>query len=363
MRFGKIAGKESATGVVFKFETGVTFRSPELELNDIGFMLTSNEINHFTWVGLQRQKPFSVFRSARINYNHWLRWDFSGKFMYDAFNTNAHAVFKNNWQTGTGVTWNPYEVSNNALRGGSAMRRPAGMGQFGYLQSDSRKKIVGSLNFFYARGFDNTVKFNDINFTLRMQPINALNFSISSGYNNAWRRQDQFVSEVNYNGTTRTVVSEVNQKTLRFTARLNYNITPDLTLQYYGQPFITRPLYQNFAYITDPLNATYDNRFHKYTPSEIRLDNGSYLVDENHDGRTDYSFSKPDFNFVQFRSNLVLRWEYIAGSEIFLVWSQGATPDVAGDINTPLSKSLFDNAFGQEARNIWLVKMTYRFLK
>jgi hypothetical protein len=363
LRFGKIAGKQSKSGRVFKFETGATFRSPELELNDIGFMLTANEINHFTWAGLQWQKPFGIFRTARVNYNHWLRWDFGGKFLYDAFNTNAHANFKNNWQAGTGLTWNPFEMSNNALRGGSAMLRPSGMGQFGYLQSDSRKKITASLNFFYARGFHNTVKFNDISLTLRAQPMNALNFSIMGGYNNMWRRQDQYVSEANYNGTKRTIVSEVTQNTLQFRARLNYNITPDLTLQYYGQPFITRPTYQNFAYITDPLNTTYDSRFHRYAANEISFNNGNYLVDENHDGKTDYNFSKPDFNFVQFRSNLVLRWEYIAGSEVFLVWSQGSTPDVASDLNTPLSKSLFDNAFGKEAKNIWLVKMTYRFLK
>jgi Domain of unknown function (DUF5916)/Carbohydrate family 9 binding domain-like len=363
IRFGKIAGNRSASGRVFKFETGATFRSPELELNDIGFMLTADEINHFTWVSLQWQKPVSVFRRARVNYNHWLRWDFGGKFLYDAFNVNGHANFKNNWETGTGFTINPYEMSNNALRGGSAMLRPPGMGQFGYLRSDSRKKVMASLNFFYARGFSNTVKFNNINLDVRVQPINALNFSISAGYDNMWRKQDQYVTETNFKSSSRTIVSEVTQNTLNFRARLNYNITPDLTLQYYAQPFVTRPLYKNFAYITEPLNPTYENRFRPYAANEIREENGYYLVDENHDGAADYSFRKPDFNFVQFRSNLVLRWEYLAGSEIFLVWSQGATPDVAGDINTPLSKSLFDNAFGQESRNIWLVKMTYRFLK
>jgi hypothetical protein len=86
-------------------------------------------------------------------------------------------------------------------------------------------------------------------------------------------------------------------------------------------------------------------------------------VDENGDGVTDYSFGQPDFNFVQFRSNLVARWEYKAGSELFLVWSQGNTPDVAGDLDSPLSRSLFDNIFAQQSRHIFLVKLTYRFLK
>jgi hypothetical protein len=163
----------------------------------------------------------------------------------------------------------------------------------------------------------------------------------------------------------RTIVSEVKQKTLRFVARLNYNITPDLTLQYYGQPFITRPRYKNFGYVSNPLAKKYDNRFHPFTASEISYDtnNSAYNVDETGDGLADYSFSNPDFNFVQFRSNLVIRWEYKAGSELYLVWSQGSTPDAFGDLDTPITKSLFDNAFADQARNIFLIKWTYRFLR
>ena len=80
-----------------------------------------------------------------------------------------------------------------------------------------------------------------------------------------------------------------------------------------------------------------------------------------HDGKIDYTFGKPDFNFVQFRSNLVARWEYKPGSELYLVWSQGSTPDVASD--SPLGKSLFDNIFDQQPHNIFLMKWTYRFIK
>ena len=161
----------------------------------------------------------------------------------------------------------------------------------------------------------------------------------------------------------RTIVGEVEQKTLRFTGRLSYNITPDLTLQYYGQPYISRPLYSRFAYVSQPQAARYDERFHVFNSQEIRFQNGSYLVDENADGNTDYSFTQPDFNFVQFRSNLVVRWEYKAGSELYLVWSQSNTPDAQSDLYTPLAESLFDNAFAKQGRSSFLIKWTYRWLK
>ncbi len=362
-RFGKIGGKSGKLGQVFKFETGLTVRSPGLELNDIGFMLTANEINHFTWAGLHYQKPFAFFRNARLNYNHWSRWDYNGQFIYQAFNFNSHATYKNNWQSGTGLTWNPFDISNNALRGASSIRRPPGLGHNFYVVTDSRKKVYAVWEMFHFWGFENTVKGSDYGVSVYFQPLNALKVSLSGNQSYNWRRQDQFVSSITQNNTTRTIVGEVKQKTLRFTGRLSYNITPELTLQYYGQPFITRPIYNNFAYVANPLAKKYDDRFQTFNADEINFVNGEYRVNETTAGMPEYSFSRPDFNFVQFRSNLIARWEYRAGSELYLVWSQGNTPDASGDLNTPLANSLWDNAFADQSRHSFLIKWTYRFLK
>ncbi len=362
-RFGKTGGKPGRLGQVFKFETGVTVRSPGLELNDIGFMLTANEINHFTWAGFHFQKPVSVFRTARLNYNHWSRWDYGGQFLYQAFNFNSHATFTNFWQGGTGFTWNPYDVSNNALRGTSALRRPAGVAHNVYLTSDTRKPVFVNLNTFNFWGFDNTVKGNDVGLSLIMQPFNALRVTLSGNYSYNWRRQDQYVSTAETPQGTRTIVGQVSQNTLRFTGRLTFNLTPDLTLQYYGQPFITRPVYRNFAYVTNPLARRYDDRFQSLGAGQLTLVGDAYEVDEDADGNAEYRFSRPDFNFVQFRSNLVVRWEYKAGSELYLVWAQGSTAEAAGELDTPLAGSLWDNAFAEGSRNSFLVKWTYRFLK
>jgi hypothetical protein len=207
------------------------------------------------------------------------------------------------------------------------------------------------------------VKSNDVSLAVIFQPINSLSISLSGEYSYFWRRQDQFVSNNTFNDSYRTVVAEVSQNTLRFTGRITYNITPDLTLQYYGQPYITRPLYSHYGYVSNPLAKNYNDRFYVYSPDQITSSTNEFFIDENKDGNPDYSFTKPDFNFVQFRSNLILRWEYKPGSELYLVWSQSNTPDVSDDLNTPLFKSLFDNAFAEQGRNIFLIKCTYRFLR
>lgn len=364
IRFGKSGGRAGKLGQVFRFETGVTFRSPGLELNDIGFMYSANEINHFTWMGLRFQRQFSIFRSLALNYNHWSRWDFGGQFLYQAFNFNSHAVFKNNWMFGTGVTWNPYEVLNHALRGASSLRRPPGIGHSFYIISDSRRKIFAEVNGFNAWAAGNTVISNTIGLDLVVQPADAFKFSLGGEYSYYTRKQDQFVANITFNNETRTIVGRVKQNTLRFTGRMTYNITPDLTVQFYGQPFITRPLYERFGLVTDPMSKSYDQRFTVFSPQQIFDNNNLYSIDEDRDGIIDYEFSKPDFNFVQFRSNLVVRWEYKPGSELYLVWSQSNTPAEANaDFGTPVFSSLFDNAFAEEGRNIFLVKWTYRILR
>ncbi|WP_304237800.1 DUF5916 domain-containing protein [Jiulongibacter sediminis] len=364
IRIGKSGGTgKGEKGRVFNFDSGVTYRSPELELNDIGFMQTANEINHFTWAGFRYPKSFGKFRNARINYNHFFKWDFDGQLMFQLFNVNAHATFQNNWSMGSGLNWNTFDVSNNALRGGSAIRRPPGFGQWGYINSDQRKKIQAFAQGSYFVGKDAVMNFTNVNFTLSAQPIDAMSVSLSTGYNHSYRKQDQYVSQVSYGDVIRTIVSSVNQNTWRYTLRLNYNITPDLTLQYYGQPFITRPEYEGYGYVKDPLNKSYNDRFHRFTSSQITEQDGSFMIDENGDGETDYSFGDPNFNFMQFRSNLVARWEYKAGSELYLVWSQGNTPDTGNYWEQTLNQNLFSNLFGQQANNIFLVKLTYRFLK
>ncbi len=77
------------------------------------------------------------------------------------------------------------------------------------------------------------------------------------------------------------------------------------------------------------------------------------------DGIEDYSISNPDFNFRQFRSNLVVRWEYLPGSTLYLVWSQGRT---SSDTNGMFSYGQdMKDLFQIVPHNVFLVKFSYWF--
>ena len=133
-----------------------------------------------------------------------------------------------------------------------------------------------------------------------------------------------------------------------------------MTIQYYGQPFIFKADFSDFNYVNDPIAERLNERVTMYDSQQISFEDGVYSVDEDRDGNTDYAFGDPDFAFVQFRSNMVFRWEYIPGSEIFLVWSQGITG--LGDVNDSFGTIIDQELLGQRPLNTFLLKATYRFV-
>jgi hypothetical protein len=154
---------------------------------------------------------------------------------------------------------------------------------------------------------------------------------------------------------------ELDQKTFSFTFRVSYTINPELTIEYYGQPFVSAGTYSNFKKITDTDAEKFRDRYHIFT-SDVITYNSSYNVydvDENMDGTIDFSVGNPDFNFRQFRSNLVIRWEYSPGSTIFLVWSQGRTSSASTGIFS-YGNDMKD-LFNIVPHNVFLLKFSYWF--
>ena len=344
----------------WRFESGFTWRSPELELNDIGFQRQADDLRHYAWVGYRSLKPFSIFRSLGLNYNHWTTWDFEGNHNQLQWNINSWAQFKNNWFGNIGFNYRPIRHSNSALRGGPRLRGSQNFNYWNGINSDNRKKIRFGLFHSGGKAFDDSFNFFNINFSISYQPTNALQLSINPEYN-INNDKLQFVENVEVGNETKYINAKIKQHTLGMSLRVNYTINPNLTIQYYGQPFISRGRYSNFKSIINAQASNFEDRFQLYGSNQISLDenNGLYLVDEDSNGTIDFEFGEPDFSFVQFRSNLVIRWEYIPGSEVFLVWSQGVTS--SGNPEDNLFTGLDDQILGQEKNNNFLIKATYRF--
>jgi len=158
------------------------------------------------------------------------------------------------------------------------------------------------------------------------------------------------------------ILSQIDQQIVSMSVRLNYNITPDFTIQYWGQPFLAAMDYSRFKEVTDPMAEELEDRYHEFTESEITLneEENRYYVDDNNDGISDYSFDNPDYNYDQFLSNLVARWEFRPGSILYLVWSQTRSYyDNTGSFS--LEDNLNHLYSEEKPYNVFLIKFTYRF--
>jgi hypothetical protein len=195
---------------------------------------------------------------------------------------------------------------------------------------------------------------------VNIRPMNALSISFSPDYS-IQNSELQYVATTQVNNNPRYIFAELDQKTMSFTFRLNYTFTPELSLEYYGQPFVSAGKFTNFKRTTATNADKFRDRYRNFTTGEVNynaIDN-NYSIDENAKGVSDYTFANPDFNFRQFRSNLVIRWEYLPGSTVFLVWSQGRTSTaINGDF--AYGRDMKD-LFGIEPHNIFLVKFSYWF--
>ena len=348
------------TGNKFRFEGGFNWRSPELEFNDLGFQRTADDLRHNFWMSYRTLKPFGAFRNIQFNYNHWSAWDFEGNHNLLMWNVNTNMQFKNNWGTGAGMNITPISYSNSALRGGPRLKNSGGLSGHLWFGTDNRKKI--RINPFYSFSKNTVSNSNSISLNFTYKPTDALSISVNPRFSKNKDQLQYVQNDIEFGNEARYVNATIDQNTLSASLRLNYTINPDLTIQYYAQPFISRGRYSDFKYITNPVANNFNDRFQLYSDNQISFDsnNGVYLVDEDIDGNTDYEIGNPDFSFVQFRSNLVVRWEYISGSEIFLVWSQGVTSfaDSSDDLFDGLKTGILD----QKPENIFLLKMTYRFV-
>lgn len=343
----------------WNYTSWISWRSPGLELNDVGYLRMADDIFQVIWVGYRYYQPIGIFRNLNINFNQWSGWDFGGNNRYKGGNINAWTQFTNYWQAGLGININGNERDNHILRGGPSVKLPGGISIWANIQSDSRKKFVSSVNARWYKTPEQFMNYRNIRLRVVYKPTDALSFSVSPVFS-VNDNQLQYITTAETTGDSRYLLGTIHQRTFATEFRANLCITPNLTLQYYGQPFISAGRYKHFKYITSPGAGRFTDRFQLIPEQALAFDATEeiYSVDENLDGQTDYTFDKPDYNALFFLSNLVIRWEYTTGSTLYLVWSQnrsdfGNTGDFrfGEDMNT-----LFD----VYPHNIFMVKFSYR---
>ena len=344
----------------WRYNAGAIWKSPGLELNDIGFLRQADIIRQYASVTRLYNKPSKWYRRANLSLEQSTEFDYQGNYNRFQLEGQGFVNYKNNWWTEVGFGYKPRIFSNTILRGGPRWKWNNENFVFLFSGTDQRKKFSTTLGIVYSRAAENQFTFHRYVWRMNYQPTDRLSANLELQLQSN-PNKTQYVTESAFGSDARYIMAEIENQSLTPTLRINYSINPNLTLQYYGQPFIFKAQYSNFNYVTDATADKLPDRVAWYSDEQIKFIDGTYIIDENSDGISDYSFGDPDFAFMQFRSNMVLRWEYIPGSEIFLVWSQGITD--FGDVERNVFQLASQDLFSSGSENTFLLKATFRFVR
>jgi len=199
-------------------------------------------------------------------------------------NINLYTQFKNYWSLATGLNLQGQRISNSMLRGGPSMKIPGSINNYISIRTDNRKKL--SFNFMMSnnRGRYKSSVSNTYSLQATYKPLKTLSISLRPNYN-INRRDMQYVTKQYFNDEERYIFAGIDQKVLGMSLRLNLSLTPNLTIQYWGQPFIAAGKYSDFKRITNNLADDYTDRFHTFSGDEITYysDDDYYAIDEDLD--------------------------------------------------------------------------------
>ncbi len=348
---GKVSIGKASKGY-WRYSTEFLWRSPGLELNDLGYMQTADVIEQENSLSYSITEPVSLFKTFSVGVTQYNNWDFAGDYLSSNAALSLYAGFLNNWTFSSGVSYATPSLDLRILRGGFAMRMPSSFSMNFSVKSDDSRPLFFTSGLGMQSWQDDDAHLLSLQAGVNVRPMNTLSLSFNAEYSTN-KDNLQYVSALEYGGSPRYILGTIVQHTLGLTFRIDWNISPELSIQYYGSPFASVGSYSEFKYVTHPRSGDYRQRFDVYAFSR---QGNSILLDESGDGAADYSIPAPDFSFSQFRSNLVFRWEYMPGSQIYFVWASDVTG--TGSTGTSLRESLRDlgNIF---PNNTFLVKASY----
>jgi hypothetical protein len=324
-------------GGITRFSTSAWYITPGFEINDVGFRTRADEAGASAWFALRPTKPFSIFRRGQLNFNAYGTTNTDGLLLGNGGNINANGQFTNFWNgyAGMGINNALASYDDRAARGGPALFRPRSLSFWMGSDGDSRQAIAPSVSVNGGRRLDGLGSSWNAGVGAQFRAGTQLQGSLLMNYGRNIDDQ-QWLGNFVDGATNAYTFARLYQNTTSLTFRLNYTVTPTLSIESYLQPFVSEGEYTNWRALADGRASSADARFRPYT---LRGAPGG-------------------FRFGQLRSNNVVRWEYLPGSVLFFVWTQGRDTFTDAPTSYSVSTSVND-LLGQRPQNVFLIKASF----
>ena len=340
----------------WNFTETFNWLSPGFDLNDVGYLKQADKLSNETSVKFRQTDTWKNFRANGITLSQHNQWDYGGNSFGNSFTLDWQSMLINRYQINLKQTYGWNWVHSRRLRGGPDIRFGEWYNVVVSFNTDKAKRVIFTFDYSGDYNLHGDYSFNTFSPNLTFRLGNHVSLS---GQFNYVRNLDemQYVTTVALNPENPIyIVGNMDQKTYGLTMKLQVNVTPDISIQWYGSPFTSTAAFKDFKQAKQPGSHVRAERFYTFRPEEISLIEGRYAIQTDNDK---FSFADPDFSFNEFRSNLVARWEYVPGSTLYLVWEHSMN-----NTDTYYRSgwgSNLDRMFGLPTTNVFMVKLNYWF--
>jgi hypothetical protein len=283
-------------------------------------------------------------------------WSYGGENLLDRLNAQIQFGFKNYWSLSFDLVREFNVLDTRQLRGGPALRIDNRSSYGVSLQTNNSKPLIFATRLVF-NDFDDKISLkNTYDFSLTWLINNQINLVASAGLIEEVDNS-QYIKQMPIDGVKQYFVGQIDRKTLYTTLRAEYFITPELSLQYYGSPYASTGKYLDYRRVENAKSIDLNERYSFL--SVIENVDGKWVIDEHENKIIDLKNNSPDFNYQEFRSNFVIRWEYKTGSTFYFVWT-----NTSFNYENRYNSSIWDsfmNISKVHAQNAFMIKFSYWF--
>ena len=350
---GKRSGKFRLTGTL-------DWRSPGVELNDLGYLRQADYIAEEVSMIYRVNKPNNILLNYYIDLSQNFLWSYGGEKLNSEMQVHGRVQLKNLWRIDLVGHRNFFEIDTRQLRGGPSLRIDGSTAGQLFVQTNTSKDLFLGGGIYYSGNDDNITHKNNYRFHIEYLIGNRFSLSSSTVYDLATDNNQYVMQKMPDNmldNKKEYIVGKIDRKTISTTIRAELFVTPELSFQYYGNPYATVGKYSDFRKVADSKSTDINKR---YANLQVITENdGENLLMDGSDFVRNLTTDSPDFNFQEFRSNFVARWEYKTGSTFYFVWT-----NTRSRYESRYEPSAFDSFKGisnVEAQNAFMLKVSFWF--
>lgn len=309
--------------------------SRHLDYNDLGYMRRQNIHSLSTALEYRTLAPWWKTIETHSRLEIYGRTNLDGLVLAHGYQLNTQWKLPSFWEFFVEVHFRGRRFDDREVGDGTALERRELVGVEAELRSDPRRVVSGEIHSQSQRIFDGFYVNAGATGVFRFLPQLEISLEPQVVY---------AAGEPRFAGRTADALlfGWLQATELSGTMRVSYTFTPKLSLQSYTQVFLASGHYSNFgAFATASAGPGAIVRREALVPSFGPAAN-------------------PDFSNAALNANVVLRWEYLPGSTIFLVYTRSQSPMIE---LLPGERGLLDaRGLGNApAQDTILLKLTHFF--